>query len=52
MNPDTNLCVGCKRTIEEISKWGSLTTSQRLQLMEKIKLRKDDPGNKRTEPRR
>jgi hypothetical protein len=29
MNPDTDLCRGCFRTLDEIARWGSMTEEER-----------------------
>ena len=41
MNPDTDLCRGCFRTLDEIARWASMTDEQRekiLLLLEERKL--------------
>lgn len=34
------VCVGCKRSIEEIKKWSSITNSEKEKILKKIKTRK------------
>ena len=38
-----NICIGCKRTVDEIALWGSLSDAQRAQIMAEL------PGRKLTE---
>lgn len=49
IDPITKLCIGCKRTIEEISQWGSLSLEQRSVLMKTIQLRNNDIRNNQSE---
>lgn len=41
VNPDTNLCKGCLRTIEEIEGWSNFTDNQKIHVLKLIKKRKD-----------
>jgi len=36
MNPTTNKCTGCSRTLEEITDWTSYTEEQRLAVMQRL----------------
>jgi predicted Fe-S protein YdhL (DUF1289 family) len=36
MNPTTNKCIGCFRTLEEITDWTSYTEEQRLNVMQRL----------------
>lgn len=40
--PDTNQCVGCFRTLQEITEWSVLTDIERLDIMVKLKERGDE----------
>jgi len=42
---DTNICIGCFRTLEEIGKWSQLTDTERLAIIDKLKKRKKDNYN-------
>ena len=33
MDPKTNLCVGCGRTLPEIARWGRMESAERLSIM-------------------
>jgi hypothetical protein len=35
----SSLCSGCGRTLDEIARWGSMTESQRLQIMQGLPTR-------------
>ena len=41
MDYNTGFCEGCNRTIEEISKWSSMTELEKLRVLEEIQVRKD-----------
>jgi predicted Fe-S protein YdhL (DUF1289 family) len=36
MNPNTNKCIGCYRTLEEIQHWGHYTDEQRSNIMNRV----------------
>lgn len=40
MEPDTGLCTGCLRTIDEIAGWGAMPETQRLQVWAHIDQRR------------
>ena len=33
----TKKCVGCNRTLDEISRWSTMTENERIQIMNKLK---------------
>jgi len=35
-----NICIGCKRTVDEIAIWGSLSDAQRTRIMAELPARK------------
>jgi predicted Fe-S protein YdhL (DUF1289 family) len=39
LDPRAGLCTGCKRTIEEIAAWGSMTPDQRGEVIAELVLR-------------
>ncbi len=41
MNPSTNMCEGCFRTIDEISDWSGYSNNQKVYVLELIKKRKN-----------
>jgi predicted Fe-S protein YdhL (DUF1289 family) len=41
LDPATNICLGCRRTLAEIAAWPSLTEAQRLQIMATLEARKE-----------
>lgn len=40
MHPNTGLCVGCYRTLDEIAAWGSLSIQDRQQIVADLPARK------------
>jgi uncharacterized protein len=36
MDPETKECTGCRRTIDEIANWDSMTDDERLAVWDKI----------------
>lgn len=40
MNPKTNYCEGCLRTIEEIIRWSIYTDEEKKQVLKKVERRK------------
>lgn len=46
---NTGLCIGCYRTLDEISVWRSLSTDQQEMIIKELATRKNDIRNKRTE---
>jgi uncharacterized protein len=44
MNPATDLCSGCYRTVDEIASWSRLDDPQRLAVWERIEARQQPPG--------
>lgn len=39
IDPATDLCVGCKRTMEEIEAWWDLSQIDKLKLLDRLKTR-------------
>jgi predicted Fe-S protein YdhL (DUF1289 family) len=39
MDPRAGICAGCGRTLEEIARWGGMTESDRLRIMELLSAR-------------
>jgi hypothetical protein len=37
-------CIGCRRTLDEIARWGTMSNAERLRCMDEI-LPKRSPGN-------
>ena len=44
MDPGTNLCRGCGRTLPEIARWGRMDSAERLQIMSTLRQRMLDAG--------
>jgi len=42
MDPERGLCLGCRRTLDEIARWGSLTDLERDQILSQLPGRKSD----------
>ena len=47
IHPETRLCVGCARSIDEISAWSRLTPEARSTIMADLPTRKPAPGTRR-----
>jgi predicted Fe-S protein YdhL (DUF1289 family) len=52
LDPSGNICIGCRRTVDEIAAWGSLSDVQRARIMAELPKRRlpdafgpDSPGN-------
>jgi len=39
MDPRAGICAGCGRTLEEIARWGGMTESERLRIMQLLAVR-------------
>jgi predicted Fe-S protein YdhL (DUF1289 family) len=39
LDPRTRLCVGCRRTIDEIAAWGSLSPAERRRVLDQLPAR-------------
>jgi uncharacterized protein len=44
MDPKTNLCLGCGRTLPEIARWGRMESAERLSIMSALPQRMRDAG--------
>ena len=42
MDPESGLCVGCGRTIEEIANWSSYTNEKKKDILKQLKSRNND----------
>lgn len=53
MNPETDLCIGCWRTREEIKGWKEADQDTRLEILEQLHQRREAAGGgKRRRPSR
>lgn len=50
LHPETGLCLGCARTLDEIAAWGSLTPERRRAIMAELPGRQPAPGRRRGGP--
>jgi len=50
MDPRTNLCFGCGRTLTEIARWHRMESTERLALMAQLPARMAEAGLERIEP--
>jgi hypothetical protein len=41
------LCIGCRRTIEEISEWSRASDARRLEILRNVAVRRPGPGTLR-----
>jgi predicted Fe-S protein YdhL (DUF1289 family) len=44
MDPRTNLCFGCGRTLPEIARWGRMDSAERQSIMSGLRQRMRDAG--------
>ena len=44
MDPKTNLCFGCGRTLPEIARWGRMESAERQAIMSTLRERMQDAG--------
>lgn len=42
MDPQRGLCLGCRRTLEEIARWAQMNEAERARIMEELGERKLD----------
>jgi predicted Fe-S protein YdhL (DUF1289 family) len=42
MDPRRNLCLGCKRTLDEIARWGMMNDQEREQILAELPRRSSD----------
>jgi predicted Fe-S protein YdhL (DUF1289 family) len=42
MDPNRGLCLGCKRTLDEIARWGEMDDAERGRVMAELPLRRLD----------
>ncbi|MTH62696.1 DUF1289 domain-containing protein [Paracoccus shanxieyensis] len=40
IDPDSGLCIGCLRTLDEIARWGGMTDGERQAIMDRLPERK------------
>ena len=50
MDPRTNLCFGCGRTLAEIARWHRMENAERLSVMAELPVRMEQAGLPRLEP--
>ncbi|WP_293447131.1 DUF1289 domain-containing protein [Planktotalea sp.] len=47
VHPETRLCTGCNRSIDEISQWSKMTSETRRSIMEELQSRQSAPTGRR-----
>ena len=47
VHPETRLCTGCNRSIDEISRWSKMTPATRRSIMEELPNREAAPKSRR-----
>lgn len=52
IDPRTNLCLGCGRTLPEIARWASMDRTERLAIMAQLSARMSEAGLTPMPPRR
>lgn len=40
IDPDSGLCIGCLRSLDEIARWGGMTDGERQAIMDRLPERK------------
>jgi predicted Fe-S protein YdhL (DUF1289 family) len=50
MDPRSNLCFGCGRTLAEIARWHRMENAERLSVMAELPARMEQAGLPRIEP--
>jgi predicted Fe-S protein YdhL (DUF1289 family) len=50
MDPRSNLCFGCGRTLAEIARWHRMESAERLSVMTELPARMEQAGLPRIEP--
>jgi hypothetical protein len=50
MDPRTNLCFGCGRTLPEIARWHRMENAERLSVMAELPVRMEQAGLPQLEP--
>jgi predicted Fe-S protein YdhL (DUF1289 family) len=51
MDPRTNLCFGCGRTLPEIARWSRMDSAERRAIMAQLPARMAEAGLEPAEPR-
>jgi len=46
IHPATNLCVGCRRTGDEITRWSQMSPEERREIMTALPERPESPGRR------
>ncbi len=41
MDPRRGLCLGCKRTLDEIARWGAMSDAEREKILNELETRSD-----------
>jgi len=44
MDPSSGLCIGCRRTLEEIALWSAMTQEERRRVLERVESRRREAG--------
>jgi uncharacterized protein len=52
IDPRTNLCFGCGRSLPEIARWHRMESAERLSVMAELPARMTDAGMQQIEPAR
>ena len=47
VNPETGLCLGCRRSIDEISRWPRMTAEERRTVLASLSAREAGPSGRR-----
>jgi hypothetical protein len=47
VNPETGLCLGCRRTLDEIARWSRMTAEERRAIMASLPARDPAPAGRR-----
>ena len=47
VNPETGLCLGCRRSVNEIARWSRMTVSERREVLAALPVRNAGPASRR-----
>jgi len=48
ITPDTQVCIGCFRTLQEIAEWSRLTDTERYDIMKRLKEKANEKAKEDT----
>lgn len=49
MDPQSGLCVGCQRTLDEIAAWGSASAERKTLILQEVERRRQEAAHRQGE---